>query len=84
MRKGFPDDSVLENPPDKQKMWIQSLGWEDSLKKEMATHSSMGNAMDREAWQTILRGVAKELSKTQWLNNNNNNRNMFQGHIAFD
>ena len=30
--------------------WIQSLGQEDSLKKEMAAHSSMlamGNPMDR-------------------------------------
>ena len=24
-----------------QEMWVQSLGWEDPLKKEMATHSSM-------------------------------------------
>ena len=24
-----------------QKMWIQSLGWEDPLEKEMATHSSI-------------------------------------------
>ena len=23
-----------------QETWVQSLGWEDSLKKEMATHSS--------------------------------------------
>ena len=24
-----------------QEMWVQSLGWEDFLKKEMATHSSI-------------------------------------------
>ena len=72
MRQGFPDDSVLENLPDKQKMWIQSLGWEDSLQKEMATHSSMGNPIDREAWQTVVHEAAKEPSKTQWLNKNNN------------
>ena len=24
-----------------QKMWIQSLGWEDPLEKEMATHSGI-------------------------------------------
>ena len=24
-----------------QETWIQSLGWEDSLEKEMATHSSI-------------------------------------------
>ena len=26
---------------DLQDMWIQSLGWEDPLEKEMATHSSI-------------------------------------------
>ena len=33
-----------------QEMWVPSLGQEDSLEKEMATHSSMlamGNPMDR-------------------------------------
>ena len=24
-----------------QETWVQSLGWEDSLEKEMATHSSV-------------------------------------------
>ena len=24
-----------------QETWVQSLGWEDTLKKEMATHSSI-------------------------------------------
>ena len=28
-----------------QEMWIQSLGWEDPLEEEMATHSSV---LDRE------------------------------------
>ena len=39
-----------------QDTWVQSLGWEDPLEKEMATHSSIlawGNPMDRGAWQTI-------------------------------
>ena len=38
---GFPDDSVVENLPTLQEIWIQSLGQEDSLEKEMATHSSI-------------------------------------------
>ena len=37
---GFPDDSVVKNPPAKQEMQVQSLGWEDPLEKEMANHSS--------------------------------------------
>ena len=32
--------SVVKNLPAKQEMWVQSLGWEDPLEKEMATHSS--------------------------------------------
>ena len=31
--------SVVKNPPTKQKMWVRSLGREDPLEKEMATHS---------------------------------------------
>ena len=32
---------MVKNPPDKQKTWVQSLGWEDSLEEGMATHSSI-------------------------------------------
>ena len=38
---GFPSGSVVKNPPAMQEMWLQSLGWGDSLEKEMATHSSL-------------------------------------------
>ena len=33
--------SVVENPPAMQETQVQSLGWEDPLEKEMATHSSI-------------------------------------------
>jgi len=36
---GFPGGSVVKKPPATQKMWVQSLGWEEPLKDEMATHS---------------------------------------------
>ena len=42
--KGFPGDSVVKNPLAKQEMqetWVQSLGWEDTLEEEMATHSNI-------------------------------------------
>ena len=29
---------MVKNPPAKQEMWVQSLGQEDLLEKEMATH----------------------------------------------
>ena len=31
----------LKHLPAMQETWIQSLGWEDPLEKEMATHSSI-------------------------------------------
>ena len=37
----FPCGSVVKNLPAKQEMHVRSLDWEDSLEKEMATHSSM-------------------------------------------
>ena len=40
-------------------MWVQSLGWDDTLEKGMATHSTIlawRISMDRGAWQA---GVAK-------------------------
>jgi len=33
--------SVVKNLPAKQEMRVQSLGWEDPLEEEMATHSSI-------------------------------------------
>ena len=32
---------MVKNPPVMQEAWVQSLGWEDSLEKRMATHSSI-------------------------------------------
>ena len=37
----FPFGSVVRNPPAMQEMRIQSLGQEDPLEKEMATHFSI-------------------------------------------
>ena len=31
----------VKNPPALQEAWVQSLGWEDSLEKEMVTQSSI-------------------------------------------
>ena len=32
---------MVKNLPAIQKTWVQSLGWEDTLEKGMATHSSL-------------------------------------------
>ena len=38
---GFPDGSVVKNPPAVWETWVRSLGWEDPLEKGMATHCSI-------------------------------------------
>ena len=38
---GFPGGSVSKDLPVMQETWVQSLGWEDSLEKEMAAHCSI-------------------------------------------
>ena len=44
-----------------QEMLVQSLGQEDPLQKEMATHSSIlaWRIMDREAWQATVQGTTE-------------------------
>ena len=37
---------LVKNPPAMRETWVQSLGWEDPLKKGMATHPSIF------AWKT--------------------------------
>ena len=32
---------LVKNPPTMRETWVQSLGWEDPLEKEKATHSSI-------------------------------------------
>ena len=53
---------TVKNLPAVQEIWVQSLGWEDPLEKQVATHSSyscLENAMDRGAWWATVHGVAK-------------------------
>ena len=57
----------LKNPPAKQDTQVQSLGLENPLEKEIATHSSIlawEIPLDRGAWRAIVHGVAKELNTT--------------------
>ena len=44
---------TVKNASGKAGPQVRSLGWEDSLEKGMATHSSilaLGNPMDKETW----------------------------------
>ena len=50
-----------------QEMLFQSLGWEDPLEKEMATHFQyfcLESPMDRGARLATVHGVAKESDMT--------------------
>ena len=66
----FPGGSVVKNPPANlgdQKILVWSLGQEDALEEEMATHSSIlpwKYPMDRRAWWATVHGGTK--SQTQW------------------
>ena len=49
-----------------QKPGVRSLGWEDSLEEEMATHSGIlvwKNPMDRGAWRAIVQRVTKNWTR---------------------
>ena len=41
---------LVKNPPAMQETWFRSLGWEDPLEKEMATHFSIL------AWEILWTG----------------------------
>ena len=66
---GFPSGAVVKRPPAMQNMWVRSLGWEDPLEKEMATHSSISclrNPMDRGAGR--LQSMGSQKSQTRLSN----------------
>ena len=53
---------MVKNPLATRETWVQSLGWEDPLEKEKATHSSIlawRIPMDRGAWWATVHGVSK-------------------------
>ena len=58
---GFRSGSVVKIPPVKQETQVQSLGQEDPLEEEMATHPSIlaWNPMDRGARGPTVHGVKK-------------------------
>ena len=57
---------MVKRLPAMRETWVQPLGWEDPLKKEMATHfqySCLENPMDRGAWRATAHGVTKSWTR---------------------
>ena len=61
---------IVKNLPIMKETWVQSLGWEDTLEQEMATHSSI--LAWRIPWTEEPAGYSpkghKELATTKKLN----------------
>ena len=55
----------IKRLPAMQETRVQSLGWEDALEKEMATHSSI--LAGRIPWTEEPSGVCKESDRTERL-----------------
>ena len=55
---GFSGGAVVKNLPTMQEIQVQSLGQEDALEKEMATHSSILS------WEMLW---AEELGRLQFM-----------------
>ena len=53
----------LKRLPAKRQTRVQSLGQEDPLEKEMATHSCLENPMDGGAWWATVYRVAKSQTR---------------------
>ena len=83
MIEGFLDDSVVKDPLAKQETWIWSLGQQDPLEREMATHFSIL------AWEIPgteepggLQSMGyQELEMTEWLNTTTNLNAICDGFI---
>ena len=59
---GFPGGLVVKNQPAKQETQVRSLGQEDPLEKERATHSSIlawETPWTEEPWQTTVQGYKR-------------------------
>ena len=69
MEGDFPSSSVVKNLPamqETQETSVRSLGQEDPLEEEMATHSSMlGKCHGQRAWQATVHGVPKVSDRTE-------------------
>ena len=60
---------LVNNLPAIRETWFWSMGWENSMEKDMETHSSIlvwRTPLNRRAWQATVHEVT-ELHMTEWL-----------------
>ena len=60
---------MVKHLPAMRETWVQSLGWEDPLEENMATHSSIPAwriPMDRGAWQATVHVINKPSDRV-WI-----------------
>ena len=61
---------TVKNLPAMQVAWVQSLGWEDPLGKEMATHSSiLGWRIPRTEEPGSLQSMVSQRLRQDWVTN---------------
>ena len=65
LAEGFPGGSVVKNLPAMQEARVRFLDWDDPLKKEMATHSSI--LAWRILWTEKPGGLQSMGSKKSWI-----------------
>ena len=78
-RAGIPGGSGVKNPPAMQEMWVWSLGWDDSLEKEIANPLrlfSPGKSHGQRNLVPTVHGVSKESNTTLRLNNSNSEQDL--------
>ena len=57
---------MVKNPPAMRETWVRSMGWEDALEKEMATHFNIlawRIPLDRETWQATVHEVTNSQTR---------------------
>ena len=62
LEQASPVAQLVKNPPAMQETRVRSLGWEDPLEEDMATHSSVPAwriPMDRGVWRATAHGIAE-------------------------
>ena len=76
---------MVKNLPAVQESWVQSLGWEDPLEKEIATHSGIlawEIQWTEGAWGATVHGGHKESDMTEYLNNSNNMKYKHKSNVS--